>query len=118
MKKAILSLTLLTIIFAIEASTEKALLPTNLEITVIDGLGNYVEGATVSIFTSKDDYLGSGEPVMLATTDEKGKVKFKKLEPIIYYIDARKGDMNNDGEGVATEALQEGRTNKVNVVIE
>lgn len=99
-------------------STEHQLLPTKLRITVIDGLGNPAEGATVTIYGSKEDYTGSENPVQTGVTDSKGRITFKDLEPKSYFIDARKNDMNNDGEGVQTASLEEGKLNKVNTVIE
>ncbi len=98
--------------------TADQLLPTKLKITVLDGLGNPTKGAVVTLYKNEDDYFNNENAVEKAKTDEKGLVVFKKLEPISYYIDARKGDMNNDGEGVKIAPLQEGRTNKVNTVIE
>ncbi|MEP0369046.1 MAG: SpaA isopeptide-forming pilin-related protein [Cyclobacteriaceae bacterium] len=93
-------------------------LPTRLRVTVIDGLGNFVEGATVKIYSTEDDYRASENAVGTMTTDEKGRVKFKELEPISYFIDARKDDLNNDAEGVKTAPLEEGQLNKVNTIIE
>ena len=110
---------LLSFVLALTTQIQaQSFLPTNLKITVIDGLGNFVEGATVKIFNSEDDYMNGKNPVAEMRSGKKGAVKFKKLKPIAYYIDARTEDKNNDGEGVATEVLLEGRTNKVNVVIE
>lgn len=97
---------------------KQKILPTKLRITVIDGLGNYVEGAKVSIFETKEDYQTSKNAVGTITTDKKGRVTFKGLKTISYYIYAIKGDMNNNGEGVLTGKLQEGRINKVNTVVE
>ena len=99
-------------------SVENQLLPTKLRVTVIDGLGNFVEDASVSIYETEEDYRASKNPVASIKTDNKGRVTFKDLKTISYFIDARKGDMNNDGEGVKTAALSEGRINKVNTVIE
>ena len=94
-------------------------LPTSLRITVIDNLGNLVENAEVTIYESEDDYRNNANPVAEPQkTDDKGRVKFKDLRPVPYFIDARKDDMNNNGEGVRTAALKEGRMNKVNTVIE
>ncbi|MEM9324651.1 MAG: carboxypeptidase regulatory-like domain-containing protein [Bacteroidota bacterium] len=97
---------------------EAQLLPTKLRVTVLDGNGNYVDNASVSLFASEDDYINSKDPLKLDRTDKKGRVTFKDLGPKSYYIDARKGDKNNDGRGSKTDKLQEGRINKVNVVIE
>lgn len=93
-------------------------LPTNLKITVLDHLGNLAVGATVTLYKSEEDYKNNQNPVASAVTDEKGRVTFKKLEPIVYYLDARKGDMNNNGEGVKISALEAGKVNLVNTVIE
>ena len=35
-----------------------------------------------------------------------------------YFVEARKDEMNNNGEGVKTGELSEGKINKVNTVIE
>ncbi|MEP5614405.1 MAG: carboxypeptidase regulatory-like domain-containing protein [Cyclobacteriaceae bacterium] len=97
---------------------ENQLLPTKLRVTVVDGLGNFVEGATVSIYENEQDYRGSTNAVGIGNTDKKGRVMFKDLKLIGYYIEAKKGDQNNNGEGVLTGELAEGKINKVNTVIE
>lgn len=94
------------------------LLSTKLNITVVDELGNPVEDATVSIYKTKDDYMQSQDTLMSATTDKKGLVKFKDLEPVSYFVDARTAEKNNDGKGAKIAPLEEGRVNKVNIVIE
>jgi protocatechuate 3,4-dioxygenase beta subunit len=93
-------------------------LPTKLKITVLDGLGNTNEGATVTLYKNEEDYRKSENAVAKEITDNKGRVKFTDLKPVSYFIDARNGDMNNNGEGVKTVPLLEGRVNKVNTVIE
>ncbi|SNT35677.1 hypothetical protein SAMN05421640_3507 [Ekhidna lutea] len=99
-------------------SAEAQLLPTKLRVTVIDGLGNFIEGATVTIYANEEDYLASENALAVQKTDKKGRVTFKDVEPKSYFVDARLGDKNNDGEGVKTGELSEGRINKVNTVIE
>lgn len=94
------------------------LFPTKLKITVIDGLGNIVEGATVAIYTEKEDYLKSINPVQTLSTDDKGQVTFKDVKPISYFVEVKKGEKNNNGEGAVTGKLSEKKINKVNVVIE
>lgn len=122
MKSVKYLLALVTIILLIGlfsfSSAEEQFLSTKLQITVIDGLGNTVEGATVSIYSDEENYRDNVNEVAKAITDEKGRVKFKELEPTSYFIDARKDDMNNDGKGVKTAPLSEGKLNKVNTVIE
>lgn len=94
------------------------LLPTKLRVTVIDGLGNFVEGAKVSIYDNEKNYLASENPIATEMTDKKGRVTFKEVKNIAYFIEARDGDKNNNGEGVKTGKLEEGKLNKVNTVIE
>lgn len=113
----VLSAILLAGLFSFK-STDNQLLPTKLRITVIDGLGNQTEGAKVSIFENEKDYRAGENAVATALSDSKGRVTFKELKPIAYYIYATKDDMNNDGEGVVTAPLDEGKLNKVNTVIE
>ena len=40
-----------------------------------------------------------------------------ELKPMAYYIYVEKGQQRNDGAGVLTAELEEGKVNKVNVVI-
>lgn len=94
------------------------LLPTKLRVTVIDGLGNFVEGAKVSLYDNEKDYLASENPIATEMTDKKGRVTFKEVKNIAYFIEAKDGDRNNNGEGVKTSKLEEGKLNKVNTVIE
>ncbi len=100
-------------------STPIQLLKTSLEITVRDNLGNIVEGATVQIFNTKEDYENETNPVEgKKATDKKGRVKFTGLEAKDYYVNVEKGDMDNYGAGTKTDVLVENRSNKVTIIIE
>ncbi|MFT4834934.1 MAG: hypothetical protein ACI83W_001955 [Marinoscillum sp.] len=112
----ILSLGLFGIFSFAPASSQ--LFPTKLRVTVLDGLGNATESATVVLYASQEDYRDSKNAISTQMTDKKGRVVFTELKPQPYFIDATKGDMNNDGEGVRTSTLDEGKLNKVNTVIE
>ncbi|XOV91444.1 MAG: carboxypeptidase regulatory-like domain-containing protein [Bacteroidota bacterium] len=120
MKKIVaFSLSLILVLITLSSfNPAKQLLPTKLRVTVIDELGNIAEGVTVTIYKSEADYRGSTNPVKKEVTDKKGRVTFTEVEPISYFIDARKGDKNNDGKGAVTAPLLEGKLNKVNTVIE
>ena len=121
MKKALIIPIIATLVFLLftpKTHSQVSFLPTKLKITVIDGTGNFVENSTVTLYLSKDDYINSENPLTSKLTDEKGRVKFKDMEPRIYFLDVRKGDKSNDGRGSQTDKLNEGKTNKVNVVIE
>jgi len=94
-------------------------LPTSLKITVIDGLGNYVEGANVAIYESEEDFKNSENPVQEPQlTNEKGIAVFKDIEAKAYYVDVTKDKMSNYGGAQLTPELKAGRINKVNIVIE
>lgn len=94
-------------------------LPTNLKITVLDDMGNFIEGAEVTLFGTEDDYRNEENPVAeKQLTDKKGQVRFTDLESKVYFVLVKKGDMNNDGGAVQTSKLAEGKYNKVNIIIE
>jgi uncharacterized protein (DUF2141 family) len=100
-------------------SGDSQLLKTNLRITIQDDLGNIQEGATVTLYGSKDDYRKSENPVADAQiTDKKGRVTFKDLEAKVYHVHAEKGKMNNNNLGVQTDTLEGGKLNKVAIVIQ
>lgn len=94
------------------------LIKTTLHITVRDELGNIVEGATVQLFETEDDYLKEENVVIEATSDKYGIVKFKELKPIAYFVIARKDDKDNSGGGERTAELEAKRINKVTIVIQ
>lgn len=91
---------------------------TSLRITVLNDLGNRVEGASVNIYSNESDYREEVNPVMEEKlTDTKGRVTFKKLQPTKYFVLVRKGDLNNVGGGVEVN-LDAKKLNKVNIIIE
>lgn len=100
-------------------NTSFQLVKTNLHVTVLDGLGNKVDGATVTIYANSEDYKADRNAITKGETNKKGKFLFKGLETKTYYLDVRKGEMNNNGEGVQTRnPLAKGKVTKVTVVIE
>ena len=120
MKKALLLLSFLSIgiVFSSFKSSDWKFLPTTLKVTVLDELGNPVQGCKVTLYLTENDYREETNPVgegML--TDEGGVVRFKKLEPVEYYVHAIYEKKTNIGAGVKTQTLQEGKTNRVNTVI-
>lgn len=93
------------------------ILNTNLTLTVRNELGNTVEGATVTLYENKEDYLSEKNGVATAVTNKKGVAMFKKLEPKKYFLTARKDKADNRGAGESL-TLKKGRINKATVVIE
>lgn len=94
------------------------LIKTTLHITVRDELGNIVEGATVQLFETEDDYLKEENIAMETTTDKYGIARMKDLKPIAYYVIVRKDDKDNSGGGERTAELEPKRINKVTIVIQ
>ena len=92
---------------------------TSMKINVRNELGNIEEGVSVQLFGSEEDYRNETNPVTeKLVTDKKGNVKFKELESKVYYVSAVKGDKNNVGAGVATAKLEDGKMNKLTIIIE
>lgn len=92
---------------------------TSLRLTLLDELGNPVEGANVTLYTTQEDYKLEQNPVdETQVSDKKGRVKFSKLEPKVYFIHAEKEDISNVGAGVQTGDLQKGRINKSTLILE
>lgn len=117
--KLVLTLSLSLVIGVLTSfSTQAQILPTKLTVTVIDGLGNFVEGAEVKLYKTEADYRGGTNVLFTGKSDKKGRVKFKEVQSVAYYMEVTQGEMNNNGEGVQTAPLTPKRNNKVNVVIE
>ncbi len=91
---------------------------TSLTITVRDETGNTVEGAEVKLFKSEQDYLKEQNVVLEGVSDAKGLVKLKKMEALSYYVIVRKDDKDNSGGGEIIGKLEEGKFNKVTIVIQ
>jgi hypothetical protein len=112
------SLLLLTLVLNLAVSKPLQLFNTSLTITVRDELGNTVEGVNVKLFAKEDDYIKEKNHLIEGTTDAKGVVKFKKLNPESYFILCRKGDKDNTGGGEKVSELKKGEFNKVTIVIQ
>lgn len=94
------------------------IIKTTLHITVRDELGNIVEGASVQLFETEDDYLKEQNVAAETTTDKYGIAKLKDLKAMAYYVIIRKDDKDNSGGGERTAELQAKRINKVTIVIQ
>src|SRR5258706_5953073 len=114
MKKALIS----TVVLVCIAMAFSPPFKTSLTLTIGDEIGNVVEGASVKLFETKDDYLKEVNVAAETTSDAKGIAKFKGLKPIAYYIIVRKGDKDNAGGGEQIGKLEEGKFNKSTVVIQ
>jgi hypothetical protein len=94
------------------------LIKTTLNVTVRDELGNTVEGATIQLFESEEDYNGEKNVVAETVTDKKGIAKLKELKNISYYVIVRKDDKDNSGGGEQTGKLEANKINKVTIIIQ
>ena len=97
---------------------ESSILPTSLQISVIDELGSYVSGAKAALYSNESDYFNEANPLQEKVTDKKGRALFKKLEPKVYFLKVTKGNKTNDDGGTKTNKLTKARRNKVNIVIQ
>lgn len=94
------------------------IIKTSMNVTIRDELGNTVDGATVTLYETEEDYKAEKNSVGEQTTDDKGLARFKDLKAISYFVLAKKGDKNNFGGGEQTGKLEAKRINKVTIVIE
>ena len=112
----------LTILFASVclSFTDKPdqLFNTSLTVTVRDELGNTVEGAAIQLFETEENYTQEKNAVAEGTTDEKGVFRFKKIKAVAYFVSVKKGDKDNSGGGEKIGKLEEGKFNKVTIVIQ
>ncbi len=90
---------------------------TKLQVTVIDNLGNNIEGATIIVYSSAEDYKNNENQLIKGKTDSKGRYQFKGLESKPYFLNVRKDHLKNDEQGAQTGLLSEKKINKVIVVI-
>ena len=94
------------------------IIKTSLNVTVRDETGNTVEGATVQLYETEEDYNTEKNVAAQGVTDKKGYVKLKDLKSIAYYVLVRKDDKDNSGGGEKTEKLDAKKINKVTIVIQ
>jgi hypothetical protein len=115
MKKATLLSAFCLLLFAFSSFQ---LIKTSLNVTVRDETGNTVEGATVLLFETEEDYNTEKNVAAQGITDKKGYLKLKDLKSMPYFVIVRKDDKDNAGGGEKTEKLEAKKINKVTIVIQ
>lgn len=93
------------------------LIKTTLIVHVLDDLGNFQEGASVRLYKTESDYNEDKNFIGPEISDARGRVKFKKLEAIDYFVLVEKEKKNNVLGGERTGKLNEGKINNVNIII-
>jgi hypothetical protein len=91
---------------------------TTLHVTVRDELGNTVEGATIQLFETEEDYNTEKNIVAEGVTDKKGILRLKELKAMPYFVLARTEDKDNAGGGERVEKLEPNKINKVTIIIQ
>ncbi|MDW7695209.1 hypothetical protein R9C00_28530 [Flammeovirgaceae bacterium SG7u.111] len=109
---------LLVAFMAFGTIAQAQVLWTSMMVTTLDDKGNVQRGTTVKIYASEDDYDNDENVVAEGKTDEKGRIKFKKIEAQSYFIRAEKGELTNEDGAVQTGGLIEKKLNKVNIIME
>lgn len=108
----------ITLLTASSHTLQAQIFNTKLQVTVRDDVGNLVEGASIRLFASEEDYTKEQNQVgQTLRTDDKGRASFDTLEPKVYYIIVEKDDMDNSDGGTKTDALIPKRINKVTIII-
>lgn len=103
--------------FSMLLLSSSQILKTQLRISVIDEIGNFTQGAEVTLYDSPEDYNNSQPAFGPKTTDKKGRVAFIGVSTGPYYIEATKGAYSNSLSSQLTDTLKPGRINKLNVII-
>lgn len=92
---------------------------TDLQITVVNELGQRINAANVTIYQLKTDYTNNINAIDFGTTDSKGVITFKNLRTINYYFYIEKAPANNEFTEQKTIApLTSNMLNTVTVLIE
>jgi hypothetical protein len=94
------------------------LIKTQISITVRNELGNTVEGATIQLFETEEDYKTEKNIAAQGFTDKKGVIKLKDLKATSYFVIAKKDDKDNSGGGEQTGKLEANKINKVTIIIQ
>lgn len=94
------------------------IIKTTLSVTVRDELGNTVEGASVQLFETEEDYTKEENVAAQGVTNAKGVLKLKELKATSYFVIVRKEDKDNSGGGEQTGKLEENKINKVTIIIQ
>lgn len=66
-----------------------------LELVVIDSIGNYQADASVDLFETEDDFYVGKNSINSGYTDNNGTIEFEELEEKVYYFYVEKGELNN-----------------------
>ena len=98
--------------------SQAQLINTSLTITVRDELGNTVEGATIKLFDNEENYNKEKNAIAEGVTEAKGTFRFKKIKATSYFVLVKKDDKDNAGGGEKIGKLEEGKFNKVTIVIQ
>lgn len=89
-----------------------------LEILVKDKAGNPILGATVSLYTSENDFNSKVSERKTEMTNAVGKVLFKDLNETVYYFYAEKDGLNNFYEAVTfTNPLSKNEIRTITCII-
>lgn len=119
MKK--LGITLLLALVALQfgcKETEYVESAPQLEFTIVKDNLVFVEGATISLYTTQDDWETHSNVVQSLQTDSKGQALFEELEEQRYYFFVEQDELNNLTDIAATaEPLKIGQKSQVLVKI-
>lgn len=95
-------------------SCEKTDVNPQLQITVLDINNNKVNGATVELYNSLEDWDGRINKIANSSTNNDGIVIFSDLNEIVYYFYAVKDSLNNSESGIMLkDPLQKNKLVKI-----
>lgn len=89
-----------------------------MKIFVVDENSAIIAGATVIVYGSFEDYKKEVNAIATGVTNKKGSVEFKNLEEKKYYLQVKKGDLNNNGGDNETDVLHLNGKNRFEIMID
>jgi len=117
--KFLFTLSLPLLIFSCDNNNPVPEVDTTLNIIVEDEAGNPVEGAEVLLFADGNDWSNKKNALFAAQmSDSQGKASYKKIEPVEYWINIEKGNLNNWFTTTNTNgAIQEKKVTELKITI-
>lgn len=96
MKKIFICVFAILIVILISCIKEEYhIVPPQLKIIVRNFSGELIQGATISLYGSKEDYIADSNLIISKQTKEDGAYIFIELEEIIYFFNVRKDGLSN-----------------------
>ncbi|WP_027000942.1 hypothetical protein [Eisenibacter elegans] len=100
-----------------QAQILNKILPTTLQVTVLDDKGKILPNTIVYLYENETDYENKKATITPQVANKRGRVEFSGLESKIYFIRAENGALNNSQGVFQTPPLTEAKQNQINIIV-